>query len=375
MADLAELLESRGHQLVVFTPNQSLTESFSLETNRKITILRVKTPSIEGRSMLKRLLVELMYPFFLVKSVKASGVNTKHFDGVICYSPSIFFGFFVSFLKFQSKCKSYLIVRDIFPNWAFDLKLISKTTFSILNIFAFLQYFIADRIGVQSPSSKDLLERNFFLKHKCEVLWTWLPPMVSPTKIVDTISKESIKFIYTGNMGIAQDIFLFGRLAKRVKNRNDLNFAFYGRGSDKAEFRAFAENEKLLNVQVHNEVEPAELKEIFSDYDVGIVALDVRHTTSNIPGKFLSYMEAGIPVLAKVNPGNDLIKLILQYDVGVVTISDSLDDLEVALANLCNKIKTDKAISSRCQELAKELFSSDRAAEQILDLFCPETKI
>ena len=86
-------------------------------------------------------------------------------------------------------------------------------------------------------------------------------------------------------------------------------------------------------------------------------------------------MEAGIPVLAKVNPGNDLIKLILQYDVGVVTISDSLDDLEVALANLCNKIKTDKAISSRCQELAKELFSSDRAAEQILDLFCPETKI
>jgi hypothetical protein len=33
------------------------------------------------------------------------------------------------------------------------------------------------------------------------------------------------------------------------------------------------------------------------------VALDPRHQTHNIPGKFLSCMQAGLPVLASINPG------------------------------------------------------------------------
>lgn len=375
MADLVEIFESKGHQIFVFTPNESLTGSFSLETNGNISILRVKTTSIEGKSMLRRLLVEIMYPFTLLKSINSSGINTKQFDGIVCYSPSIFFGLFIWYLKYKSKCKSYLILRDVFPNWALDLKIVSKFTFSILNIFALFQYKIADRIGVQSPSSQTLLEKHSFLTGKCEVLWTWLPPFSSPKKVVHRLSKNRIKLIYAGNMGLAQDIFLFGRLAKRLGCRDDSMFSFYGRGSDKAKFREFVKNEKLLNVDIHDEVESAELKTIFCEYDVGIVALDLRHTTSNIPGKFLSYMEAGLPVLAKVNPGNDLINLILQYDVGVVITSNSLDDLELALANLRNKINTDEAIRSRCQELARELFSSDKAAEQIIELFYCQTKI
>lgn len=369
MADLVEIFQSKGHQIFVFTLNDSLTDSFSLETNRNISILRVKTISIKGKSMIRRLFVEIMYPFTLLKSINSCGVNTKQFDGVICYSPSIFFGLFIWYLKYKSKCKSYLILRDVFPNWAYDLKLISKFTFFILNIFALFQYKIADRIGVNSPSSKILLERHSFLKGKSEVLWTWLPSFLSPKKIVNRLPKNKIKLIYAGNMGIAQDIFLFYRLAKRLGNSDKFKFSFYGRGSDKAKFQEFIKNEKLLNINIYEEVDHVELKRIFSDYDAGIVALDLRHTTSNIPGKFLSYMEAGLPVLAKVNPDNDLINLILQYDVGVVVTSDNLDDLELALANLRNKINSDKAIGSRCQQLARELFSSEKAAEQIIDLF------
>ena len=40
------------------------------------------------------------------------------------------------------------------------------------------------------------------------------------------------------------------------------------------------------------------------------MALDPRHKTHNIPGKFLTYMQAGLPVLASINPGNDLMQLI-----------------------------------------------------------------
>ena len=36
---------------------------------------------------------------------------------------------------------------------------------------------------------------------------------------------------------------------------------------------------------------------------IGLVALDPRHRTHNIPGKFLTYMQSGLPVLASVKCG------------------------------------------------------------------------
>ena len=369
MADLVNVLESEGHQVFVFTTNEFLNSRFEIESKRQIEILRVKTPSIEGKSLLKRLLVELLYPVFLFKAARGSRVDLKNFNGVICYSPSIFFSPFIWYLKYKSKCKSYLIVRDVFPNWALDLGLISKFTFSILNQFAVFQYKIADRIGVNSPSSIKLLEKYSSLKGKSEVLWTWLPPVAQTKQAESKVSLCTMKLIYSGNMGVAQDIFLFGQLAKRLKNTNDFRFSFYGRGSQKAKFQEFANDENLSNIQIFDEVEPSDLKAKFLDYDVGIVALDLRHRTSNIPGKFLSYMEAGLPVLAKINPGNDLINLIQRYDVGVVVTSDRLDEIESGLKSLRNKIMSDDNIGSRCQKLANEIFSSDKAAQQIISLF------
>ena len=38
----------------------------------------------------------------------------------------------------------------------------------------------------------------------------------------------------------------------------------------------------------------------------------IIHKTHNLPGKFLSYMQSGLPVLASINPGNDLAELILK---------------------------------------------------------------
>ena len=280
-----------------------------------------------------------------------------------------FFGLFIYYLKFKSKCKAYLILRDVFPNWVLDLELISKFTFFILNIFALFQYLIADRIGVNSPSSKVLLEKHHYLKGKCEVLWTWLPPGVQGGKIRRVQSKKNVNFIYSGNIGVAQDIFLIGKLAKRLEVRDNIKFLFYGRGSDKSKFESFVEDQKSMNIEVNSEVSSCVLKKILLDCDIGIVALDTRHTTSNIPGKFLSYMEAGIPVLAKVNPGNDLIDLILRYDVGVVVTTDCIDDLVTASNELCNKIETDALVGSRCKDLAKEVFSIDKAADQMLSFF------
>ena len=49
------------------------------------------------------------------------GIFRDKFDAVLWYSPTIFFGPLVKKFKQKNKCKSYLILRDIFPNWALDM--------------------------------------------------------------------------------------------------------------------------------------------------------------------------------------------------------------------------------------------------------------
>ena len=120
-----------------------------------------------------------------------SSKNMQRFDGVIWYSPTIFFGLFALFLKFKCKCKGYLILRDIFPEWAKDLGLIkNKLIYKYFKAVANLQYWIADTIGVQAISNIVYLKNWSNKKRKIEVLNNWLaqkPVLLNSINIKKTL--------------------------------------------------------------------------------------------------------------------------------------------------------------------------------------------
>ena len=67
------------------------------------------------------------------------------------YSPTIFLAPFVQFLKLENNSPGFLILRDVFPNWALDLGIIPRgPVYWVLNAIARYQYSVADIIGVQS---------------------------------------------------------------------------------------------------------------------------------------------------------------------------------------------------------------------------------
>ncbi len=140
-----------------------------------------------------------------------------------------------------------------------------------------------------------------------------------------------------GNMGVAQGMDVFIDLAARLRERPDIGFLFVGRGTDAQRLRALAAERALDNVVFQDEVEPHEVPGLLAQCHVGLVALDPRHTTHNVPGKFLTYMYAGLPVLARINPGNDLAALIEADGVGYAYAGDSVDAL-LALAERLAKM-------------------------------------
>lgn len=168
-------------------------------------------------------------------------------------------------------------------------------------------------------------------------------------------------------MGMSQDMPAVLRLAERMQTRKDAGFLFVGRGTEAAGLRADAATMKLDNVAFHDEIEPWEVPGLLAQCHIGIVALDPRHTTHNVPGKFLTYLQAGLPVLARLNPGNDLEKLIHDEGIGLACSDRSIDRFyELAIQLLDNRAAFEHA-AARGKDLARRMFSVEAAAAQIVD--------
>ena len=80
----------------------------------------------------------------------------------------------------------------------------------------------------------------------------------------------------------------------------------------------------------------------------------------------LSYMQSGLPVLAIINPGNDLAELIQSEGVGRVCTDHSVDTLQRLAEELAQVVAGDANASARCRALSAKLFSPETAVRQIV---------
>tara|TARA_B100001093_G_scaffold132296_1_gene124839 strand:- start:2257 stop:3399 length:1143 start_codon:yes stop_codon:yes gene_type:complete len=371
MKDLALELCRLGHQPIVITPTENFDNIATHDKIDGIQIFRVKTNKTTNVSFLFRGLNEIFLPFIIINAIRKSNLSLNKLDAVIWYSPTIFFGPVVHFLKKMSGCQTYLILRDIFPEWALDLGVLKKNPiYFFFKIVAKYQYFVADIIGVQSPSNlkyfKSWCKKP---KRKLEVLNNWLSQSnQKETKISFTNTDFNRKklFVYAGNMGIAQGMDIFIELADSLKNRKDLGFIFVGRGSEVNKLKKLSANKKLDNVLFFDEVSPEEIPSLLKMCHVGLVALDLRHKSHNIPGKFLTYLQAELPVLAKINFGNDLQYIIENENVGLVYSGNVVEDLSVLATKIIDDEINYKAMSKSCKSLFKKMFSTNKITNQII---------
>lgn len=372
LRDLSREFVRQGHAVSVLLPETNQDENWRLEEIEGLQILRLKSPRSKDIGYIRRTLAELAMPFFMLKNLRKSPLALEKWDGVVWYSPSIFHGPLVSALKKSSNCKSYLIIRDIFPEWAVDMGLMGRgLPYQFFSAIARYQYGVADVIGIQTPGNRIYFRLwAQYPNRKLEILQNWLD---RPTKVPCSIKVHETQLVgrkvivYAGNMGVAQGLDIFIDLATKVKNRLDIGFLFIGRGSEAARLKTKAQVLKLENLVFFDEIDPDEISELYAQCKVGIVALDPRHKSHNIPGKFLTYMQNGLPVLANINSGNDLSLIIREEQVGFVCESNRIEELQDSLEKLLLQVETDSQISNRCKHLFDREFSVETKVKQIVN--------
>ena len=365
--DLADAINATDNfSSIVIAPNVNSSKIEKLELNGVETIL-FPSGKIKNTNFTFRAYNEYLLSFKIKKCYKH--IKSEDVFGIIYYSPSIFFGNAVKCLKKKFNCSSYLILRDLFPQWTIDLGIIKKNSFAHLffKYFEKINYLHADKIGVMSESNLEIFSTRSDFK-KFEVLPSWQKPIKIKTN--RELLKEyglaelSDKFVffYGGNIGLAQGIETLLKLSKSLLHKKNIHFVFIGQG----DAVSLLKDKSLTNISYLDSIKPDLYYELASNFNVGLVSLHPNHTAHNYPGKIWGYMSLNKPIIGVVNKGNDVKELINHNNAGLVcTHNEGIDKLTAHCIKLSNDLALRNNQGLNSYSIILE-FTPEKTASQIL---------
>jgi glycosyltransferase involved in cell wall biosynthesis len=368
--DLGAEFRDHGCEVIILAPSELISEPIEVSTEFGMQIARVKSGKIKGATNFYRALNEIRLSDTLWKRGEQF-LRSHPCDLIVFYSPTIFFGALVQRLKALWKCPSYLILRDIFPQWAVDTGVLRKgVIYRYFRRKELEQYAAADVIGVQSAANLEYFRKEHPSKsYKLEVLLNWTAmnqQIVSKPKFRDQLGLQGkIVFFYGGNIGVAQDMDNIVRLAERLKSDRRIHFLLVGDGSEVDRLSRLIRESALDNIRILPSVSQEEYWAMLSEFDVGLMSLDRRLLTQNIPGKLLGYMYHSMPILASLNPENDLQQLLEEGGAGFCSLNGEDEKFLANALKLCDP-ELRKHIGRNARKLLERDFSVTSTVDKIL---------
>ena len=371
--DLAHELQNQGQHVTVLTPSSEILQNAVQEDENGVSVIRFRVGKIKGANHILRALNEMSLSVLAWLRCRQFLLRNPQ-DTIIFYSPTIFFGPLVLYLKKKWSATTYLVLRDIFPDWAVETGILKKgAAYKVFKFFERLQYRAADAIGVETTASLRYFEGHAKFRN-VEVLRNWTavtsPPPASNKYRQELGLEGKVVFFYGGNIGIAQDMDNIMRLAKGMLQTQQAHFLLVGSGSQVPHLEALIESTGLTNVTILPSVDQHTYLEMLGEFDVGLISLDPRLKSSNYPGKLLGYLQCEKPILASLNAGNDLAQLLDEKAVGFASING---DDEQLLRNATSLLDAPlrRQMSGNCTGLLREVFAVEHIARQILARTAP----
>jgi glycosyltransferase involved in cell wall biosynthesis len=249
-------------------------------------------------------------------------------DLILYATPPITFSKVVAYIKKRDQAISYLLLKDIWPQGIVDLGVISKKGL-IYRYFRKKEkdmYKVSDYIGCMSLANvRYILEENSFLKaDKVEVCPNSIEPVllqeiselnINQMKKKYEIPQNKTIFLYGGNLGRPQGLDFLLQIIEKCED-NEAFFLIVGDGTEYERIDNYLKSIKAENVRLIKYLPKTEFEKLVQISDVGLVFLDRRFTVPNIPSRILSYMQAGIPILAATDLATDLREIIENNEMG-----------------------------------------------------------
>ena len=333
--DLMRYLRAQGHSVFIVTPaERRFKERTKLYTEEGLKILTVKTLNIQKTNILEKglgtLLIERQYQQAITKYLP------EKMDLVIYSTPPITFSNVIRFIRKRDQAKTYLLLKDIFPQNAVDLGMMKQN--GLMNRFFVKKektlYSLSDYIGCMSPANvRFLLEHNPEISsEKVEVCPNSIEPMESWLSLDEKqkiradlgVPIDATAFIYGGNLGKPQGVDFLLRVLDANAAKTDRYFVIVGTGTEFSKIQAWFDKHQPMNAQLLKGLPKHDYDRLIQACDVGLIFLDHRFTIPNYPSRLLAYLENKMPVLVASDENTDIGTIAEEYKYGFWTISGNL---------------------------------------------------
>lgn len=374
--DLLRKFRDEGHDVTIVTP---VERRKNISTNFKkkdgVFILQVKTFNIQKTNIVEKgigtLAIEYQYLYAIKKYL-----SNKKFDLVYYSTPPITFGKVIEFIKKRDNAYSYLLLKDIFPQNAIDMKMLKEDGFIHKQFVKKEQklYQISDTIGCMSPANV-----AFVLKHN---------PDINPQKVevnpntIEPVSfnyseeeKSSIRkkynvpvdkkvLVYGGNLGKPQGLDFLLETIKETKNENAF-FLIVGDGTEFSRIKSWFDHNLPTNANLLQRLPKEDYDKLLAACDIGLIFLDKDFLIPNFPSRLLSYLEMNIPVLAATDPNTDIGDIIESNNCGFKVLAGDQADMQEKLEKILKSDLRQMGLSGK--NLLLEQYTVDKSYELILN--------
>ena len=346
--DLLREFVKNGHEVFVISPSERReNKPTHVVKEDHASILRLQIGNTQKTNIIEKGISTVMIEPTFKKAIREYFSSVK-FDLVLYSTPPITLVSAVEYVKKRDGAKTYLLLKDIFPQNAVDIGIMSKSGLKGLLYKHFRRqekklYRISDRIGCMSQANVD-----YVIKHNPEVdpeIVEVCPNCIEIIdKSVDNEKRQSIRakyeipqdkkvFVYGGNLGKPQGIPFLIECLRKCQDIADAYFLIVGDGTEYGLLENYVKTEKPKNLKLMKRLPKEDYDTLVGACDVGLIFLDHRFTIPNFPSRLLAYMQAKLPVLAVTDPNTDIGKVIVDGGFGWWCESNDAGEVKKLIQN------------------------------------------
>ncbi len=263
-------------------------------------------------------------------------------------------------------------IQDVFPDVAIETGTISNP--KVIAGAQKLEKFVYDRADVVTVLSEEM-QRN--VEGKTDSTTTIIPNFVdistfepqpkenSYRQEFDLVGKRVV--MYCGNVGFSQSIELLADAARELAELDDVVFVVNGGGSAIGEVRRRAEGLDNFRIIPYQPVE--RVPEVLAAADVHVIPLRKGLAWSSVPSKLYKILAVERPVIASVDEGTEVGRVVVEAEAGYSVPPDDPAPLTEALRSLLADAPRQTAMGTAGRAWVEQWTTPARAAAQYEEVF------
>ena len=374
--DLMRQFVRNGHKVHIVSPFERRTgrKTEVFESNGA-QILGVRTLNIQKTNVIEKGIGTLLLEYQYMHAINRFWGYIR-FDLVLYVTPPITLNRVIRHIKQRDKARTYLLLKDIFPQNAVDLGMFSRRSL-FFRLFRYKErklYRLSDHIGCMSPANVE-----FVLRHNPDV--DERKVHVNPNSIEvqeqRVVNKNAVRrkyglptdrpiFIYGGNLGRPQGIDFLLQMLEQYEHDASLFFVIAGSGTEYPKVESWFSTHQPQNARLQPYLPKEEYDLLVQSCDVGMIFLNRRFTIPNFPSRLLSYLEYRMPVIIASDPNTDIGRIAEENGFGVWSESGDAAHFVANVERLMNP-QTRKEMGERGYHFLQDNYTVDKTYSIIIN--------